>query len=155
MAAFLAMSGRATLTDPATNAAAGGTITSFIGHMKSVIEKSNNNSTGGLVFVNPAIFSKLTNEEFIVFNVVIVGGILVISYVIPRIAKAYYNYSKRVSQYIISFGEKKIKNDKKSKRINSISKLGSKIFIPFKYVGFVERGVIKVGVSILARNKIL
>ena len=39
LASFMAMSGRATLTDPATNAAAGGTIASFIGHMKSVIDK--------------------------------------------------------------------------------------------------------------------
>jgi len=38
VASFLAMSGRATLTDPATNAAAGVTIASFIGDMKSVIE---------------------------------------------------------------------------------------------------------------------
>lgn len=71
VASFIAMSGRATLTDPATNAAAGGTIASFIGHMKFVIEKTNNNSTGGLVFVNPA---KLSNDERIVLNIVIVGG---------------------------------------------------------------------------------
>ena len=89
LASFMAMSGRATLTDPATNAAAGGTIASFIGHMKSVIEKSNN-STGGLVFVNPAMLSKLTNDEFIVLNLVIVGGVLLIIisfYVLPGIAK--------------------------------------------------------------------
>ena len=36
VASFMAMSGRSTLTDPAT----GCTIGSFIGHMKSVIEKS-------------------------------------------------------------------------------------------------------------------
>ena len=69
LASFMAMSGRATLTDSATNEVAGGTIASFIGHMKSVIEKSNN-STGGLVFVNPAMVSKLTNDESIVLNVV-------------------------------------------------------------------------------------
>ena len=160
VASFMPMSGRATLTDPATNAAAGGTIASLIGHMKSVIEK-NNNSTGGLVFVNPAILSKLTNHEFIVLNVVIVGGVLLIIisfYVLPRIAKAYWNYSKRFSQYIITFGEKRIQNFaqiKKSRKIRSISKLGSKIFVPFKYLGFIERGAIKVGSSILVRNKIL
>lgn len=38
LASFMAMSGRATLTDPATNVAAGGTIASFLGHMKSGIE---------------------------------------------------------------------------------------------------------------------
>lgn len=36
----MAMSGQANvITDPATNAAAGGTTASFIGYMKSVIEK--------------------------------------------------------------------------------------------------------------------
>ena len=54
VAAFMAMSGRATLTDPATNGAAGGTVATFIGHMKSIIEKSKNNSTGGLVFCKPS-----------------------------------------------------------------------------------------------------
>ena len=91
LASFMAMSGRATLTDPATNAAAGGTIASFIGHMKSVIEKSKNNGTGGLVFANPAILSKYTNDELIALNVVILGGVLIIIisyYVLPRIAKA-------------------------------------------------------------------
>jgi hypothetical protein len=159
LAAFMAMSGRATLTDPATNAAAGGTIASFIGHMKSVIEKSNNNSTGALVFVNPAMLSKLTKNEFIVLNVVIVGGVLLIilsSYILPRIHKAYWNYSKKLAQYTINFAEKRIRNfgqiwtNKKSRKIRSIYKLGSKIFVPFKYVGFIERGAI-----ILVRDKIL
>jgi uncharacterized membrane protein len=91
------------LTDPATNAAAGGTIASFIGHMKSVIEKSNNNSTGALVFVNPAMLSKLTKNEFIVLNVVIVGGVLLIiisSYILTRIHKAYWNYSKKLAHRV-------------------------------------------------------
>ena len=99
LASFMAMSGRATLTDPATNAAAGGTIASFIGHMKSVIEESKNNGTGGLVFANPAILSKYTNDELIAVNVVILGGVLIIIisyYVLPRIAKAYWNYSKKL-----------------------------------------------------------
>ena len=84
------MSGRATLTDPATNAAAGGTIATFIEYMKSIIAKSNN-STGGLVFVNPARLSKFTKDEIIVLNVVIVGEVVLIilsSYLLPRIAKA-------------------------------------------------------------------
>ena len=151
LASFMAMSGRATLTDPATNAAAGGTIASFIGHMKSVIEKSNN-STGGLVFVNPAMVSKLTNDESIFFNLVIVGGgllIIISSYVIPRIAKAYWNYSKKLSQYTLTFGEKRIRKIKKSRKIR---KLGSKIFVPFKYIGFIERAAIKVGSSIRVRE---
>lgn len=91
VASFMAISSRVTLTDPATNAAAGATIASFIGHMKSVIEKSKNNSTGGLIFVNPAILSKYTNDELIALNLVILGGglIIIISYyVLPRIAKA-------------------------------------------------------------------
>ena len=105
LASFMAMSGRATLTDPATNAAAGGTIASFIGHMKSVIEKSKNNGTGGLVFANPAILSKYTNDELIALNVVILGGVLIIIisyYVLPRIAKAYWNYSKKLMDKLIS-----------------------------------------------------
>ena len=139
VAYFMAMSGRATLTDTGTNGAAGGTIATFIGHMKSIISKSNN-STGGLVLVfgNTGMLPKLTKDEFIVLNVVIVGGVLLIiisSYVLPRIAKAYWNYSKKLSQYIIIFGEKKIQNFgqiKNSRKIRSISKLGSKIFVPFK-----------------------
>lgn len=121
------MSGRSTLTDPA----AGGTIASFIGHMKSVIEKSHN-STEGLVFVNLEMLSKLTNDKFIVLNGIIVGGVLLIirsSYVLPRIAKVYLNYSKKLSQYIITFGEKRIR------KIKKIRKLGSKIILPFKYSG--------------------
>jgi hypothetical protein len=39
VAAFMAMSDGATLTDPATSVSAGGTIACFIGHMKSLIEK--------------------------------------------------------------------------------------------------------------------
>lgn len=129
VACFIAMSGRSTLTDPA----AGGTIASFIGHMKSVIEKSHN-STEGLVFVNLEMLSKLTNDEFIVLNGIIVGGVLLIiisSYVLPRIAKVYWNYSKKLSQYIITFSEKRIRKMKKSKKIR---KLGSKIILPFKYI---------------------
>ena len=100
LASFMVMSGRATLTDPATNAAAGGTIASFIGHMKNVIATANNNSTGGLVFANSAILSKLTKDDFIVLNGVIISGVLLIvisSYVLPRIAKAYWNYSKKLA----------------------------------------------------------
>ena len=105
LASFMAMSGRATLTDPATNAAAGGTIVIFIGHMKSVIEKSKNNSTRGLIFANPAILSKYTNDQLIALNVVILGGVLIIIisyYVLPRIAKAYWNYSKKLIDKLIS-----------------------------------------------------
>ena len=121
LASFMAMSGRATLTDPATNAAAGGTIASFIGHMKSVIEKSKNNGTGGSVFVNPAILSKYTNDELIVLNLVIVGGVLLIiisSYVLPRIYKAYWNYSKKLMDKLISKTKKHLSKLKKQKRPN-------------------------------------
>jgi len=124
VASFMAMSGRSTLTDPATNAAAGGTIASFIGHMKSVIEKSNN-SSGGLVFVNPAMLLKLTKDKFIVLNVVILSGVLVIiisSYVLPRIAKVYWNYSKKLSKYIISFGKKRIQNFRQIKKGKLVKK---------------------------------
>jgi len=147
IAAFMAMSGRATLTDPAT--------ASFIGHMKSVIEKSKNNSTGGLVFANPAILSKFTNDELIALNVVIVGGVLLIIisyYLLPRIAKDYWNYSKKSAQYTLTSGEKIIRKIKKSRKIR---KLGSKIFVPFKYIGFIEIAAIKVGSSSRIRNKIL
>ena len=34
VASFMTMSGRAIFTDPSTNGAAGGTIATFIGHMK-------------------------------------------------------------------------------------------------------------------------
>jgi hypothetical protein len=142
IAAFMAMSGRATLTDPAT-------------HMKSVIEKSKNNSTGGLVFANPAILSKFTNDELIALNVVIVGGVLLIIisyYLLPRIAKDYWNYSKKSAQYTLTSGEKIIRKIKKSRKIR---KLGSKIFVPFKYIGFIEIAAIKVGSSSRIRNKIL
>jgi hypothetical protein len=67
VASFIAMSGRSTLTDPATSTAAGFTVASFIGHMRSVIEKSNNG--GDLVFVSPAMLPKLTNDKFIALNV--------------------------------------------------------------------------------------
>jgi hypothetical protein len=143
VASFIAMSGRFTLTDPVTNAAAGCTTATFIGHMKSVIEKSNN-ITGNLVFVNPAMLSKLTKDKFIILNVVVVGGVLLIiisSYILPRIAKIYWDYSKKFSQYIITSGEKRIWKIKKSRKIRG---LGSKIFVPFKYIGFIERAAIKV-----------
>lgn len=151
VASFMVMSGRATLTDPATNAAAGGTIANFIGHMQSIIDK-NNNSTGGLVFLNPAIISKLTNDEFIVLNIVIVSGFLLVIisyYTLPRIAKAYWQYSKKLSQYTLTFGKKRIRKLKKSRRIRE---LGSKILVPFKYIGFIERAAIKVGSSIRIRE---
>lgn len=121
LASFMAMSGRATLTDPATNAAAGGTIASFIGHMKSVIEKSKNNGTGGLVFANPAILSKYTNDELIALNVVILGGVLIIIisyYVLPRIAKAYWNYSKKLMDKLISKRKKHLSKLKEQRRRN-------------------------------------
>lgn len=132
------MLGRATLTDPATNVAAGGTIASFIEYMKNLIAIANNTSTGSLVFANSAILSNLTKDEFIVLNGVIVNGVLLIvvsSYVLLRITKAYWNYSKKVSQYIKIFGKK--------------------VFLPFKYIGFVKRRVIKFRSSILIKNKIL
>ena len=119
LASFMAMSGRATLTDPATNASAGGTLASFIGHMKSVIEKSKTNGTGGLVFVNPA--SKYTNDELIALRVVIVGGVLLIIisyYVLPRIAKVYGNYSKKLMDELISKRKKHSSKLKEQKRRN-------------------------------------
>ena len=142
LAAFMAMSGRATLTDPATNAAAGGTIATFIAHMKAIIAKSNSNG-GGLVFIHP--FSKLTRDEEIVFNVVIIGGvglvIIIISYyVIPRVARAYWRFFKKSAKYTISSVENRIDHLKKSKKLK---KLGQKIFIPLKYFGFIENGALK------------
>lgn len=121
LASFMAMSGRATLTDPATNAAAGGTIASFIGHMKSVIEKSKNNGTGGLVFANPAILSKYTNNELSALNVVILGGVLIVIisyYVLPRIAKANWNYSKKLMDKLISKRKKHLSKLKEQRRRN-------------------------------------
>lgn len=121
---FMAMSGGATLTDPATNAAAGCTIARFIAHMKNVIATANN-STKGLVFANSAIFSKLTKDEFIVLNVVTISGVLLIvvsSYVLPRIAKAYWNYSKISANYILTFGEKYFLPFKKIPKIKKFLK---------------------------------
>ena len=40
----MTMSSRATLIDPITDTADGVTIANFIGHMKSVVEKSKNNN---------------------------------------------------------------------------------------------------------------
>jgi len=105
VASFMAISSRTTLTDPATNLATGGTIASFIGHMKSVIEKSKNNGTEDLVFANSKILSKYTNDELIVFNVIILSGVLIIImsyYVLPRTAKAYWNYSKKLMDKLTS-----------------------------------------------------
>ena len=145
VASFLAMSGGATLTSPGVNGAAAGTIATFIGHMKSVIEKSNS-TKGGLVFVH---LSKLTIDECIVFNLVIVGGILSIivsSYILPRVGKAYWHYSQKAAEYTISSIENSIDHLKKSRKIKklrySISKLSQKIFLPFKYVGFLENGAL-------------
>ena len=71
VASFMAMSTRATFTDPATNAAAGGTIATFIAHMRSIIEKSKHNGTGVLI--------------------------ITISYsVLPRITKTSWNYDKKL-----------------------------------------------------------
>jgi len=157
LASFMAMSGRATLTDPATNGAAGGTIATFIGHMKSIIAKSNN-STGGLVFVNPGMLSKLIKDEFIALNLVIIGGslfIIISFYVLPRIAKASWNYSKKFSKNTRTFAEKRIHNFRQIKKTRKIRSIFSKIFVPLKYVGFLESGVIRIGSSILVRNKIL
>lgn len=69
------------------------------------MKKSKNNGTGGLVFANPAILSKYTNDELFALNVVIIGGVLIIIisyYVIPRLAKAYWNYSKKLMDKLIS-----------------------------------------------------
>ena len=118
IASFLTMSGR----DPATNGAAGGTIATFIGHihMKSIIAKSNNNNTGGLVFASPVTLSKFTNDELIVINLIIVGGvslIIISSYLLPRITKAYWNYSKKLSRYTITFCKKRIRKIKEFRKI--------------------------------------
>ena len=121
LASFMAMSDRATLTDSATNAVVGRTILSFIGHMKSVIEKSKNNGTGGLVFINPATLSKYTSDELIAINVVILGGVLIIIiiyYVLPRIAKAYWNSSKKLMDKLISKRKNHLSKLKKQRRRN-------------------------------------
>ena len=117
----MTMSSRATLIDPITDTADDVTAASFIGHMKSVIEKSKNNGTGGLVFANPAILSKYTNDELIALNVVILGGVLIIIisyYVLPRIAKAYWNYSKKLMDKLISKRKKHLSKLKKQRRRN-------------------------------------
>jgi len=92
--------------------------------MKSIIEKSkNNNSTGGLVFVNPTILSKYTNDEFIARNVVILGGVLIIIisyYVLPRIAKAHGNYSKKLMDKLISKRKKHLSKLKEQRRRNTL-----------------------------------
>ena len=120
LASFMAMSDRATLTDSATNAVVGRTILSFIGHMKSVIEKSKNNGTGGLVFANPVILSKYTNDELIALNVVMLGGVLIIiiSYYVLPIAKAYWNYSNKLMDKLISKRKKHLFKLKEQRRRN-------------------------------------
>jgi len=122
VASFMAMSGRATLTDPNTNAAAGGAVASFIGHMKSVVEKSKTNGTGGLVFCHPpAILSKYTREELRAINVAIVGSILIIIiiyYVIPSIGKIYWNYSKKLMDKLISKRKNHLYKLKEQRRRN-------------------------------------
>ena len=124
LASFMAMSGWAIVTDSPTNATTVGTIGSFIGHMKSIIEKSkNNNSTGSLVFVNPTILSKYTNDEFIARNVVILGEVLIIIisyYGLPRIAKAYGNYSKKLMDKLISKRKKHLSKLKEQRRRNTL-----------------------------------
>ena len=103
---------------------------------------------------------KLTKDEFIVLNLVIVSGVLLIiisSYVFPRIVKVYWNSSKRLLQYIITFAEKRIQNFRQIKKCTKIRAIFSKIFLPLKYVGFIESGVIRLGSFILVKvkNKIL
>ena len=62
LSSFMAVSSRVTLTDSAINAAADSVIPSFIGHMKSLIEKIKNNGMESLVLANSAILSKYTND---------------------------------------------------------------------------------------------
>ena len=87
------------------------------------MKKSKNNGTGGLVFANPAILSKYTNDELIALNIVIIGGgliiIIIISYyIIPRIAKAYWNYSKKLMDKSISKRKKHLSKLKEQRRRN-------------------------------------
>ena len=148
VASLLSTSATALTTDPQSNTAVGATISALVSYMRS-INKATNTTNGGLVFVHPSNLSELTISKCIVFNVIIVGGILLIIgsyYILPRIGRVYCNYSQKLAQYTISFVEIRIDHLKKSRRIKklrcSISKLSQKIFLPFKHVGFIENGAL-------------
>lgn len=114
-----AMSGRMSLTNPGLNGPAGVTISNFIKYMDSMLKKTKNDSTG-LVFASPTTFLKFTNQEIIVFNVLLLGKISVIIvtwYLIPRVGRICRDYSKKLSQYTITYSRR---------GICKIRKLGSK-----------------------------
>ena len=74
-----------------------------------------------MVFANPVILSKYTNDELIAINVVILGGVLIIIisyYVLPRIVKAYCNYSKKLMDKLISKRKKHLSKLKEQRRRN-------------------------------------
>lgn len=122
VASFLAMSGRTTLTDPATNVATGGAISSFINHMKSIVQKTISNSTntpGTITFIGARSSSTVlkplyTSEEITVCYVLILGGsigIYLLVKVIPKIAK--------ISSNLFTFGKKKLKKLHKQRKFIS------------------------------------
>lgn len=145
VASLLSTSATALTTDPQSNTAVGATISALVSYMKS-INQASNTTNGGLVFVHPASFSELTISKCIVFNLVIVGGVLLVivsSYLLPRVGRAYCHYSRKSVEYTISFIENRIDHLKKSQKLRySISKLSQKLFLPFKYVGFLENGAL-------------
>jgi hypothetical protein len=118
VAIMAAMSGRMSLTNPGLNGPVGVTISGFIKYMDSMLKKTENNGAG-LVFCSPTTFLKFTNQEIIVFNVLLLGGISVIItyYLIPRVGRICLDYSKKLSQYTITYSRR---------GICKIRKLGSK-----------------------------
>lgn len=88
LASALSMSGsQAAMSDPATNAGLGAVLCSFIENMKSVIEKSKSNGTGGLVFTHPQVLSKFTPHELRAINLCVTSTclLIIILFQIPKI----------------------------------------------------------------------
>jgi len=144
----------AVYTDMPSNVAVGGGICAFIEFMKSEMAKGN----GGLVFVNPAFISKLSHSQFLLLNTILVGGIVVVVenfYLLPKILKGHWKLSKNIAESAFNIVDnitlEKITNHKSINRSTSfLRKYYSKIFIPFKYIDFIEKLIIQLvkGVSI-------
>jgi hypothetical protein len=93
-------------SDVALKAGAGAAVAIYIAHMKAIIEKSER----GLGFINTL---KLTKDQLIVFEVTIIGGVIVViisRYVLTRIAKVYCHYRKKLAEYAIASAEDESKN---------------------------------------------
>lgn len=99
---FVATSILATFTDKGTSSGAGAAAAGSFSYMRAAILANN---TGGLVFCSPTVLSKISNQNLIDLDIILIGGFSIIIatfYVLPKIGKLYWHISHKIADKLVA-----------------------------------------------------